>query len=115
MEDSRLTQTPNELAQAAETEHAVDSTTREWLIKQLHDVLEIGMSRVTHPKTPPSDRIKWSRIVIGAGQALNSILRDVEIEELKQQIGELKQLTEERLIDEQGSDQEADRTAKEED
>jgi hypothetical protein len=84
----------------------MDSTTREWLIKQSHDVLQIAMNRVTHPKSPPPDRIKWSRIVIAAGQALNSILRDVEIETLKQQIAELKALTTERLNAEQEIDRE---------
>ena len=106
MGGSRLNRAGNELEQAAEMEPVVDSTTREWLIKELRDVLEIGMSRVTHLKTPPPDRIKWSRIVIAAGQALNSILRDVEIEELKQQITELKAITTERLNAEQEIDRE---------
>jgi hypothetical protein len=97
------------------TADTVDSTTREWLIKQLRDVLEIAMNRVTHPKTPPPDRIKWSRIVIAAGQACNSILRDVDIEALKQQIQDLKQLTEEKLRDEQGIDQEEHTTTPKED
>ncbi len=64
---------------------------------------------------PPADRIKWSRIVIAAGQACNSILRDVDIEALKQQIQDLKQLTEERLGDEQGIDQEEHPTTPKED
>jgi len=110
-----LTQTPNELKPAAKTLGTVDSTTREWLITQLRGVLEIAMDRVTHRKTPPADRIKWSRIVIAAGQACNSILRDVDIEALKQQIQDLKQLTEERLSDEQGIDQEEHRTTAQED
>lgn len=57
------------------------------------------MQRVTTAKTPSSDRIKWSRIAIAAGQACNAILRDVEIDSLKQQINELKQLTLARLED----------------
>jgi hypothetical protein len=36
--------------------------------------------------------IKWSRIAIASGQACNAILRDVEIDQLKQQINELKTL-----------------------
>ena len=55
--------------------------------------MQIAMQRVTNSKTPASDRIKWSRIAIGAGQACNAVLRDVEIDALKQQINELKQLT----------------------
>jgi len=62
------------------------------------------MQRVTSSKTPASDRIKWSRIAIGAGQACNAILRDVEIYALKQQINELKQLTLERLSEDKDSD-----------
>ena len=110
-----LTQAPNEVTSRVKSGGAVDSTTREWLIKQLRVVLEIALDRVTHPKTPPPDRIKWSRIVIAAGQACNSILRDVDIEALKQQIQDLKQLTEERLRDEQGSDQEEHPTTRKED
>jgi len=93
----------------------VQATDREWLINQLRRVLEIALDKVTHPKTPPGDRIKWSRVVVAAGQACNSILRDVEIETLKQQIEELKQLTEERLSDEQSGDQEEHPATKEED
>jgi len=110
-----LTQTPNELTPAVEGGGTVDSTTREWLIKQLRGVLEIAMDRVTNRKTAPADRIKWSRIVIAAGQACNSILRDADIEDLKQQIQDLKQITEERLRDEQGIDQEEHSTAAKED
>jgi len=62
------------------------------------------MQRVTSPKTPAPDRIKWSRIVIAAGQACNAVLRDVEIDALKQQINELKQLTLERLSEDKDSD-----------
>ena len=61
------------------------------------------MQRVTSPKTPAPDRIKWSRIVIAAGQACNAVLRDVEIDALKQQINELKQLTLERLSEDKDS------------
>jgi len=106
MEGSRLNLTRIEVGQAAEKGRSVDSTTREWLVEQLHDVLEIAMGRVTHPKTLSSERIKWSRIVIAAGQALNAILRDVEIESLKQQITELRALTTERLSTEQEIDRE---------
>lgn len=93
----------------------MEATDREWLIDQLRRVLEIALDKATHPKTPPGDRIKWSRVVVAAGQACNSILRDVEIETLKQQIEELKQLTEERLSDEQSGDPEEHSTTKEED
>ena len=110
-----MTQTPNELKPAAETLGTVDSTTREWLIQQMRGVLEIAMDRVTNRKTAPADRIKWSRIVIAAGQACNSILRDADIEDLKQQVQNLKQITEGRLRDEQGIDQEEHSTAAKED
>jgi hypothetical protein len=93
----------------------VDATDREWVLKQLRRVLDIALDRVTHPKTPPSDRIKWSRVVISAGQACNSLLRDAEIDELKREIQELGELAEERLSDEQDSDQKPDTTTQEED
>jgi len=67
------------------------------------------MQRVTSAKTPASDRIKWSRIAIAAGQACNAVLRDVEIDALKQQINELKQLTLERLSEDKDSDANEDR------
>jgi hypothetical protein len=88
------------------TRKGSEEGTREWLLARLRDILEIAMHRVTNPKTGAQDRIKWSRIVIAAGQALNGILRDVEIDALKQQINELRTLTLERLgEDEQGEDQ----------
>ena len=62
------------------------------------------MQHVTNPKTPAGDRIKWSRIVIAAGQACNAVLRDVEIDALKQQINDLKQLTLAKLSEDKDSD-----------
>jgi hypothetical protein len=88
--------------------------TRQWLLQELRRVMEIALDRVTNPKTPAEDRIKWSRIVIAAGGACNSVLRDVEIDELRNEISELKALTEERLKDEDGSDQTGDKEAPEE-
>lgn len=87
---------------------AVEQPTREWLLERLRLVLEIAMERVTNTKTSAPYRMKWSRIVIAAGQACNSILRDVEIEALKQQIKELKELTLEKLTDEQAEPEEGD-------
>ena len=98
-----------------ENDPSVHPTDREWLLKQLRRVLNIALDRVTHPKTPPSDRIKSFRVVISAGQACNSLLRDADIEELKQQIAELKQLAGKRSSDEQDSDQKPDTTTPEED
>ena len=68
------------------------------------EIMEIAMRRVTSPKTSASDRIKWSRITIAAGQACNAVLRDVEIDALKQQINELIQLTLAKV----GEDEESD-------
>jgi hypothetical protein len=77
--------------------------------------MEIAMQRVTSPKTPGPDRIKWSRIAIAAGQACNAVLRDVEIDALRQQISELKQLTLARLSEEEESAEDrADQTRTEE-
>jgi hypothetical protein len=81
---------------------------RQWLLHQLREVLEISMERISNPKTPAPDRIKWSRVVISAGQACNSVLRDAEIDDLKHQIKELKELTLAKLSDEQESDREGD-------
>ena len=85
-----------------------DELTRQWLLLRLRRIMEIALERVTNPKTPAPDRIKWSRVLISAGQVCNSVLRDVEIDALKQQIMELKALTTERLTDEDGSDQTGD-------
>ena len=74
--------------------------TREWLLQQLRRVMEIALDKVTNPKTAPPDRIKWSRIVIAAGASANSVLRDVEIDELRRQIMELKTLAVEKEEDE---------------
>jgi hypothetical protein len=64
------------------------------------------MQRVTSTKTSAPDRIKWSQIAISAGQACNAVLRDVEIDALKEQIKELKELTLSKLNE--GKDSEAD-------
>ena len=88
----------------AGTPSRVQEENREWLLQRLREILEIAMQRVTNSKTPASDRIKWSRIVIAAAQAYNAVLRDAEIETLKQQITELKTIVQARLIDEEGSD-----------
>jgi hypothetical protein len=83
---------------------APEEQTRQWLLDRLREIMEIAMQRVTNPKTPTSDRIKWSRIAIGAGQACNAVLRDVEINALKQQINELKQLTLSKLSEDEDAD-----------
>ena len=80
-----------------EVPEPTDEPTRQWLLLRLRQILEIALQRVTNMKTAAADRIKWSRILISAGQACNSILRDVEIEALKQQITELKALTTEKM------------------
>jgi hypothetical protein len=80
-----------------------EEQTRQWLLQQLREIMEIAMQRVTTAKTPSSDRIKWSRIAIAAGQVCNAILRDVEIDALKQQINELKQLTLSKLSEDEDS------------
>jgi hypothetical protein len=80
-----------------------EEQTRQWLLQQLREIMEIAMQRVTTTKTPSSDRIKWSRIAIAAGQACNAILRDVEIDALKQQINELKQVTLSKLSEDKDS------------
>lgn len=73
------------------------------------------MQRVTSSKTPASDRIKWSRIAIAAGQTCNVVLRDVEIDALRQQINELKRLTLAKLSEqEEGVEDRADQAGDEE-
>jgi len=106
-----MNSTPAEANDAPElTTHKrpVDELTRSWVLQRLGEILEIAMERVTAPKTPSEDRIKWSRIVIGAGQARNTVLRDKEIEALKEQINELKELTLAKLTDEQAEPEEGD-------
>ena len=99
---------PRKVIQQTQETQPEDETSRDWLLQRLHNILEIAMERVENRKTPPGDRIKWSRIVIAAGQACNSVLRDVEIDALKHQIQELKELTLARLSDEQENDREGD-------
>ena len=103
---------PNETEGRAED---VQGPTRQWLLQELRRVMEIALERVTGSKTPPEDRLKWSRIVIAAGGACNSVLRDVEIDALKKDISELKALTEERLKDDDELDEAGSREDQEED
>ena len=86
------------------TPKAAQEETRQWILEHLREVMEIAMQRVTSHKTLASDRIKWSRIAIGAGQACNAVLRDVEIDALKQQINELKQLTLSKLAEDKDAE-----------
>ena len=88
---------------------ATREETRQWILEHLREIMEISMQCVANPKTPASDRIKWSRIAIAAGQACNAVLRDVEIDALKQQINDLKQLALVKLEEEE-SDSDEDRT-----
>jgi hypothetical protein len=91
--------------EAGHTTHkTAQEETRQWILEHLREVMEIAMQRVTSHKTLASDRIKWSRIAIGAGQACNLVLRDVEIDALKQQINELKQLTLSKLSEDKDAD-----------
>jgi hypothetical protein len=50
------------------TQKIAQEETRLWILEHLREVMEISMQRVTSPKTLASDRIKWSRIAIGAGK-----------------------------------------------
>jgi hypothetical protein len=93
---------------ARTTQKAPQEETRQWILEHLREVMQIAMQRVTSPKTLASDRIKWSRIAIGAGQACNAVLRDVEIDALRQQINELKQLTLSRLSEDKDSETDED-------
>ena len=83
---------------------AAQEETRQWILEHLREVMDIAMQKVTSHKTLASDRIKWSRIAIGAGQACNAVLRDVEIDALKQQINELKQLTLSKLSEDKDAE-----------
>jgi len=87
-----------------ETGQPQTKPTREWVLKGLQEIMEIALERVANAKTPNADRIKWSRVVISAGQGCNSVLRDVELETLKQQIMELKAIAAERSEEGEGKD-----------
>ena len=106
---------PNESEERMERAEDAQGPTRQWLLQELRRVMEIALDRVTGTKTPPEDRIKWSRIVIAAGGACNSVLRDVEIDALKKEISDLKALTEERLKDDNELDEAGNRETQEED
>lgn len=66
----------------------------------------LGFRRIHCPHALHGD-VLGSRIAIAAGQACNAILRDVEIDALKQQINELKELTLAKL-DDAGEDHNGD-------
>jgi hypothetical protein len=114
---------PAALEQSGETVEASRQSgsepTRQWLLQELRRVMEIALDRVTNSKTAAEDRIKWSRIVIAAGGACNSVLRDIEVDELKHEITELKTLQAEKLDEEEDDEdrgaQAGDSEAQEED
>jgi hypothetical protein len=89
-------------------QNLVQEETRQWILEHLREVMQIAMHQVTSTKTLAADRIKWSRIAIAAGQACNAVLRDVEIDALKQQINELKQLTLSRVSEDKDSEADED-------
>jgi hypothetical protein len=106
-----LRQTKTKISTRQQGERVVDQPTREWLLERLRTIIDYAMDKVTGARTPPDERVKWSRIAVSAGQACNSVLRDVDIETLKQQVRELKELTLAKLGDEQGENSEGDREA----
>ena len=61
------------------------------------EIIDLATERVTNPRTPAPHSVKWSGMVIAASQACNAVLRDIEIDQLKQQINKLRQLTLSRL------------------
>lgn len=44
------------------------------------------------PKTRWDEKLKWSRVLINASSICNSVLRDVEVDRLKEEVDELERL-----------------------
>ena len=65
---------------------------REQLLRILGGLMELIVKHMNDPKTRWSEKLKWSRVLISASGVCNSVLRDVEVEKLKEQVEELERL-----------------------
>ncbi len=59
---------------------------RMWLIKELMRTMDYASNKVHNYCRPKSDKIKWARLQGYTAQTLASILKDAEIEEIKQKL-----------------------------
>jgi len=65
---------------------------REQLLRMLGGLMEMIVKHMNDPKTRWDEKLKWSRVLISASDVCNSVLRDVEVDKLKEQVEELEKL-----------------------
>lgn len=68
---------------------------RTWLLQQLSGLVNYARTRVMDSITKPDERVKWSRILVSAAIACSYALKDKEIDQLKDEVGNLKKLVKE--------------------
>lgn len=65
---------------------------RERLLRMLGGLTEMVVKHMNDPKTRWDEKLKWSRVLINASNVCNSVLRDVEVDRLKEEVEELERL-----------------------
>jgi len=65
---------------------------RDRLLRILGGLMEMVVKHMNDPKTRWDEKLRWSRVLISAGNVCNSVLRDVEVGRLKEEVEELERL-----------------------
>jgi hypothetical protein len=65
---------------------------REWILQQLVGLVSYAKTKIADSNTSKEERIKWARVLVAAAMAASNTLRDQEIDELKIEIKQLKEL-----------------------
>jgi len=68
---------------------------REWILRQLAGLVSYAKAKIMDHNTGKTDRIKWSRVLVSAAQACTHALKDQELDELREEIKELKTILKE--------------------
>lgn len=72
---------------------------RDWILKQLGGLVNFSRIKIGDSNTGKHDRIKWSRVLVSVAMACSHALRDKELDELKEEVRQLKLLKETELYE----------------
>jgi hypothetical protein len=61
-----------------------------YLLGKLKGLFELSLDKTTKKQTPSARKIQWARISIQSASVMASILKNVELEELRDEIEALK-------------------------
>ena len=61
-----------------------------YLLGKLKGLFELSLDKTTKKQTPSGKKIQWARIAIQSASVMASILKDVELESLRDEVEALK-------------------------